>query len=173
MKELIDDITYKMLKNKYDELLLDYVILEANEEYKGELSHKQAVIEALAVLNSRIRVGNSLNHPRFFVDEDKMICTKCNIEDFFSENDKLSEYMSYWSAFSKPPYDIPYDKDDFRKINYSLFPITFRNDLEIYTWNDDFSNYFDDGKEWWGTALWSVYDKYMNRFVIIGASLTD
>ena len=34
-------------------------------------------------------------------------------------------------------------------------------------------NYFDDGKEWWGTALWSIYDKWMNRFVIIGASLTD
>lgn len=26
---------------------------------------------------------------------------------------------------------------------------------------------------WWGTAMWSIYDKWMKRFVIIGASLTD
>lgn len=32
---------------------------------------------------------------------------------------------------------------------------------------DNFSNYFDDGKEWWGIALWSIYDKWMNRFVVI------
>ena len=81
--------------------------------------------------------------------------------------------MNYWLAFSEPPYGIPYSKEDFRKINDSLFPIPFRKDLEIFSWNDEFSNYFDDGKEWWGTALWSIYDKWMNRFVIIGASLTD
>ena len=81
--------------------------------------------------------------------------------------------MNYWLAFSGPPYGIPYSEEDFRKINDLLFPIPFRKDLEIFSWNDDFSNYFDDGKEWWGTALWSIYDKWMNRFVIIGASLTD
>ena len=43
------------------------------------------------------------------------------------------------------PYGIPYSKEDFRKINDLLFPIPFRKDLEIFSWNDDFSNYFDDG----------------------------
>lgn len=46
-------------------------------------------------------------------------------------------------------------------------------DTEVYRWNDDFSNYFDDGKEWWGTGLWSAYDKTTGVFVIIGASQTD
>ena len=81
--------------------------------------------------------------------------------------------MTYWGAFSDQPYPTTYSKEDFYKINDLLFPIQFRNELEIYIWNDEFSNYFDDGKDWWGTALWSVYDKQMNRFVIIGASLSD
>lgn len=54
-----------------------------------------------------------------------------------------------------------------------LFPIPFRMDLEVYRWNDEFSNYFDDGKEWWGTGFWSIYHKNINRFVIIDASLTN
>lgn len=186
MKELMNDVIYKILEEKYDELLLDYVLLEADKEYQGELSHKEAVIETFAILNLRIRVGNSLKHPQFFVEEDKMHCIPCKAEDFFyednngwkisSENTRFQETpnrMNYWLAFSEPPYGVPYTKEDFRKINHVLFPLSFRKDLEIYSWNDAFSNYFDDGKEWWGTALWSIYDKWMNRFVMIGASLTD
>lgn len=35
MKELKDDIVYKILEEKYDELLLDYILLAADGEYKG------------------------------------------------------------------------------------------------------------------------------------------
>ncbi len=183
MKELIDDSIYVTLTKRYDELLLDYILLSFDEEYCGKESHKKAVIEAISVLNTRVRVGNSLKHPRFYVEEDKMCCTKYSIEDFFYDGNSSWEvsgnikifpsYMTYWEAFFEPPYGVPYSKEDFHKINHSLFPVQFRSDLEIYSWNNDFSNYFDDGKEWWGTALWSVYDKWMNRFVIVGASLTD
>lgn len=186
MKELNDDVFYKTMEEKYSELLLDYVLLSFDEEYQGEASHKKAVIEAISVLNSRIRVGNSLKHPQFYIEEERMNCVECDVEDFFYEDNngwkvtsektrlrKTPDRMNYWLAFSEPPYDVPYTKEDFHKINYLLFPVSYRNDLEIYNWNDDFSNYFDDGKEWWGTALWSIYDKWMNRFVIIGASLTD
>lgn len=185
MKELIEDSIYTTLAKKYDELLLDYVLLSFDEEYCDIESHKKAVVAAISVLNTRVRVGNSLNHPQFYVDEDKMCCTKYSIEDFFydgngsqnkSGNTAIREtplLTTYWRAFFESPYGVPYSKEDFHKINHSLFPVQFRCDLEIYSWNDNFSNYFDDGKEWWGTALWSVYDKWMNRFVIIGASLTD
>lgn len=186
MRELVDDNFYKLLNTKYDELLLDYVLLSFDENYQGEQSHKEAVKAAIAVFNSRVRVGNSLKHPLFYVDEEKMSCIECMAEDFFCEDNngwlKIEEdfnfrvtsfQMNYWLAFSKPPYDVPYTKEDFRKLNHALFPIAFRKDLEIYSWNNEFSNYFDDGKEWWGTGFWSIYDKWMNRFVIIGASLTD
>lgn len=186
MKELIEDSIYVTLAKKYNELLLDYVLLYFDGKYCGQDSHKEAVIEAISVLNTRLRVGNNFKHHHFYVDDNKMCCTKYSIEDFFSDDNSSWEetsentrfrittsHMTYWQAFSEPPYNVPYSKEDFRKINHSLFPVQFRSDLEIYSWNDDFSNYFDDGKEWWGTALWSAYDKYMNRFVIIGASLTD
>lgn len=142
MRELKEDSFYKLLSEKYDELLLDYALLSFDEEYRGTVSHKKAVMKAISVFNTRVRVGNSLKHPQFYVDEDKMYCEDYSIEDF-------------------------------SKLNHLLFPVQFRKDLEIYSWNDNFSNYFDDGKEWWETAMWSIYDKWMKRFVIIGASLTD
>ncbi|MBR1735442.1 MAG: hypothetical protein IJ736_00290 [Firmicutes bacterium] len=196
MQELINDKFYTVLKEKYNELLLDYVLLSfgencsgenCDEKYCDEKSHKIAVIKAIEILNARVRVGNNLKHPHFYIDEDKMLCNQYSLEDFFYKCDSNMEmigerkvritpehlYMTYWQAFSDPPYGIPYSREDFEKINHLLFPVQFRDDLKIYSWNNDFSNYFDDGKEWWGTALWSVYDKNMQRFVIIGASLTD
>lgn len=185
MRELVEDDFYIMLAEKYDELLLDYVLLSFDEDYCGVQSHQNAVIEAISILNTRRRVGNSFEHPQFYVNKEKMHCNRYKIEHFFCDGNsswvqsgdkkfrETPSHMTYWWAFFEPPYGVPYTKQDFHKINYSLFPIQFRNDLEIYSWNDDFTNYFDDGKEWWGTALWSVYDKWMKRFVIIGASLTD
>ncbi|MDE6034597.1 MAG: hypothetical protein K2G36_01625, partial [Ruminococcus sp.] len=83
MYELKDDIFYEYVK-KYDKkLLLDYVILSADD---GEISHKKAVIEAIAVLNTRKRVGNRLYYKKslaFYVDESKMTCQKCSNENFF------------------------------------------------------------------------------------------
>lgn len=188
MIELTQDKFYKILTERYNKLLLDYVLLSYEEEYYGIESHKSAVVFSISIFNTRVRVGNSLKHPDFYVDKSKMQCIKCDTDSFFNEDingwivtspttsfreTPESTKMNYWDAFSNPPYRTPYTKEDFQKINYMLFPVQYRNDLEIYSWNDDFSNYFDDGKEWWGAALWSIYDKWMKRFVIIGASLTD
>lgn len=179
MNELTNDLIYEILSERYDELLLDYILLSDDGEYLGAESHKKAVIEAIAVLNTRMRVGNNLRHPQFYTEEEKMCCKEYAAEDFFSDQESrikvriTPEHMTYWRAFYDPPYGVPYSKEDFRRINHILFPVQYRNDLEIFSWNDDFSNYFDDGKEWWGTAMWSVYDPWMHRFVIIGASLTD
>ena len=52
-----------------------------------------------------------------------------------------------------------------------LFP--FKEDTEVYHWNDEFSNYVDVAKDWQGTGRWSAYDKKTGIFVIIGASQTD
>ena len=81
--------------------------------------------------------------------------------------------MRYWYAYAEPPYPTGYTAADFGRINSVLFPEPFRDDLEVFQWNDDFSSYFDDGKYWWGTYFWTIYDKHLQRFVIIGASLID
>ena len=98
MQEIENHIVYELLKTKYNRIALDYVIMSVDTEYEGEITHKNAIIEA-------------------------------------------------------------------------LFPN--KSHCEVYRWNDEFSNYFDAGKEWWGTGLWSVYDYFDRTMVIIGASLTD
>lgn len=39
--------------------------------------------------------------------------------------------------------------------------------------NECKSNYFDVGKEWWGTGMWSVYNPKNRIIVVIGESVTD
>ncbi|MDE6781854.1 MAG: hypothetical protein K2J40_10400 [Ruminococcus sp.] len=177
MKELTDDIFYKYIE-KYDKCLLDYVILSADEDYKGEVSHKEAVITAVSALNSRKRVGNMINPPEFYVDESKMRCEKCDTENFFIISPKRMVYhdWTYSDVFLNSdcmPYSVPYTAEDFRKVNHLLFPACYRKDLEIYSWNDGFSNYFDYGNDCLGAIMWSIYDRHMMRFVIIGSSITD
>ncbi|QEM04659.1 hypothetical protein DIU31_014475 [Mucilaginibacter rubeus] len=45
--------------------------------------------------------------------------------------------------------------------------------LHIISWSDNWSNYFDDGKEWWGTFCWTIYDSRTNKITFITASSTD
>lgn len=183
MKEITEDIFYEYIK-KYDKLLLDYAVISADDEYNSEISHKEAVITAISAFNQRKRVGNRFNPPEFYVNESKMSCKKCSTENFFTVNPvekygncmfvEESCYWNYSDAFLYyTPYRVPYTEKDFQKVNYVLFPECYRKDLEIYIWNDNFSNYFDDGNDCMGAVMWSVYDKHMKRFIIIGSSMTD
>lgn len=56
-----------------------------------------------------------------------------------------------------------------------LFIEDFKNTdhLEIYIWSDDWSNYFNAGKEWWGAFYWTIYNKQRNTVTVIGGSATD
>ena len=94
--------------------------------------------------------------------------------------------ISYAYAFLEPPHGnyVATGKkqgkhryrdanvDDFTAINAALFP-EGTDELEVFEWTTDWSNYFDDGHEWWGAGCWSVYDRKMNRYVVILASDTD
>ncbi|MCR5687615.1 MAG: hypothetical protein K6G58_06300 [Lachnospiraceae bacterium] len=82
------------------------------------------------------------------------------------------EQIPYWYAFWEPPHTSGYGPDDFRKVNAVLFP-EGTDELEVFEWTTDWSDYFDDGHEWWGTACWSVYDMRMKRYIVIMAEATD
>ena len=58
------------------------------------------------------------------------------------------------------------------QVNALLFPAG-ADDLEVYRWTTDWSNLFDDGREWWGTLCLTVYDWTLERFTVIMASATD
>ena len=185
MHELTDEPVYAILEKEYDELLLDYAVLACDEVYRGEQTHRQAVKTAIALFGKRDRVGNCYEPEEFSFDEEKLSGVTVDAESFFDEPDdkwitlpngarcrEIPSDMSYWYAFFEPPYGVPYTKADYARINAALFPMG-TDELEIYRWNDEFSDYFLDGREWWGTAFWSIYDRHTNRFVMIGASLTD
>ncbi len=184
MLELKEHKIYEMLNNTYKDNPLDYVIFLLEEEYKGVETHKKAVIEAFNIFNTRTIVGNNYNL-KVTVEQKKMFASLCSIEELLQlpedsyydsrpEGNRwfgIPKPLPYWYAFLEPPYGVSYLTSDFVKFNDVLFP--FKKSTEVYRWNDDFSNYFDDGKEWWGTGLWSAYDKITGIFVVIGASLTD
>ena len=78
----------------------------------------------------------------------------------------------YWQAFLLPPNGCMYTEEDFHKVNQALFP-NGTDELEVFQWTTDWSEYFDDGREWWGTLCLTVYDKSLDRFAVIMASATD
>ena len=184
MRELTDDAVYRLLEAQYPDVLLDYVLLSAEGAPEGKAGHKAAVLAALHVLNTRERVGNLLVHPPVTAEPEKMHCVGESPETLFSSaasgrsggQNRISPppwEMSYWEAYFYEPYPHSYGKAGFEAINAVLFPVQNRSQLKVYRWSGDFSNYFEQGKELFGTMLLSVYDPALSRYVIIGSSLTD
>lgn len=180
MIEVAEHGAYELLRSRYKRVCLDYVILLSDGIYEELESHKNAVIEAFHILN--LRYSDSDYHIDFNTDQMRAQQVRCDeflklpTEQYGDELKKNRHYsvvkpIPYWYAFLKPPHGTPYRHSDFFAVNNALFPN--KDSLEIYRWNDDFSNYFDEGKEWWGTGLWTVYDRKTGIFVVIGASLSD
>ena len=101
-----------------------------------------------------------------------MIETESRIYDCSLPDPLNGEQIPYWYAFWEPPHPSGYGPEEFRRVNSVLFP-KGTEELEVYEWTTDWSNYFEDGREWWGTACWSVYDPQMNRIAVIMAECTD
>ena len=194
MTELTDHEGYRLIENEYNECLLDYVILRSDGAYRGEESHREAVVTAFKLLNSRKRISNHWTKGGFqvWVEPEKMEAVPITGEElFFIPKDMRrcktrrdaykpgacwnwrtdAERFCYGYAFLHPPYGVPYWLGDFERLNHVLFPD--RAALEVFCWNDTWSNYFEDGSDWWGTGCWSVYDRKAEHFVVIGASLSD
>ena len=47
------------------------------------------------------------------------------------------------------------------------------HDIEAYTWDTGCSDYFADGREWWGTYFWTVYSPQSGLYTGITGSATD
>lgn len=181
MVEVVEHGAYELLRNKFERVCLDYVILLSDGVYEGIESHKKAVIEAFQILNQRfadIDLHIDFNAEQMSAQQDSidhlLNLPPESISAVKTKNNRsysVVHPIPYWYAFLEPPQGTPYTQSDFIAFHDTLFPN--KNGLEVYRWNDDFSNYFDEGKEWWGTGLWTVYDKNAGMFVVIGASLSD
>jgi hypothetical protein len=76
-----------------------------------------------------------------------------------------------------PPYalkcgDTIYEQGKYF-IDFCQFLFTDLNNICIFKWGTDCSNYFDDGKEWWGTHFWTIYNPEKDWFIGVLASTTD
>ncbi len=80
--------------------------------------------------------------------------------------------LPFWYALMEPVHGRGNKPEDFNKVNEALFP-KGTDMLDIYEWTTDWSNLFDDGHEWYGACCWSIFDKSMNRYVVMLVSATD
>ncbi len=87
-------------------------------------------------------------------------------------DDNFGTTVPYWYALMEPIHGRNNKPEDFRKVNEALFP-KGKDMLDIYEWTTDWSDLFDAGHEWYGACCWSVYDKRMDRYVVMLVSATD
>ncbi len=75
-----------------------------------------------------------------------------------------------------PPYGLRIKnnqaENQFGKLIQMLLPSP-SHPIEIYSWETNWSNYFDAGKEWWGAHLWTILTEYGESITSLGASTTD
>lgn len=115
--------------------------------------------------------------------------------DYKKKDVNVQDYTGCGLAYAllEPPYGINLKIDaarntsEFIAIKTKEFTAIYRmflndfillseyneEDLIIYSWSDDWSNFFDAGKEWWGTYYYTVYNKQNNTIIVLGASESD
>ena len=160
-----DDPVYDVLA-EYPECAVEYCIVKDDLPYYGYISHWRALVLACQKHFESDGEGEAWNY-----DFGKATAAQIESSELFAPSDKSKE-LNYRRAFLHPPYETSYTGADFDRVNAALFPAG-TDALEVYKWSDDWSDYFDDGHEWWGALCLTVYDKRLDRFCIILASATD
>lgn len=179
MRELVHDPFYELIE-KYHRCIIDYCLIQRDTISEGIHSHKNALLFAMEKMSERIR--ESEDDPfSWSIILENLRGTKISSSSFLYvpktrdeifKNEEKGVSVPYWYAFLRTPHPNGYTVDDFIKVNEVLFP-EGTTDLEIYEWTTDWSDYFNDGHEWWGASCWSVYDRLLNRYIVILASTTD
>ena len=154
-----DDDPFYSLIAEYPDLVVDYGIVKG-ERYCGYESHRKALKTAFCRLDGE-----------WDGDPDQAVGKSVATEEVFSSNYQ-DKKLNYRKAFLYPPHKNGYTGKDFVRVNATLFP-NGTDGLEVFEWTTDWSDYFDEGHEWWGALCLTVYDQTLERFVIIMASATD
>lgn len=165
------DSEFRRLIAEYPDVVCDYCLVNAEDPsaktlgtfpYRGVDSHRLALECAARELFAELEWSYDLNRAK---------CRKLSGKALFAPVDSDNR-LNYRKAFLCPPHGNSYTDNDFDRVNAVLFPAG-PDELAVYRWTTDWSDYFDEGREWWGTLCLTVYDKTLDRFVIIMASATD
>ncbi len=188
MKRIDNDSFYEFIK-KYDPDSqyhfvgeVDYHLLCDDKPYEGMRSHKEALRFVFEWLVEQVvydidKAQLSPLDPQLF-----FYCPNIVKTDYYGNNwydaewepndENFGTTVPYWYAVMEPVHGRRNKPEDFKKVNEALFP-NGTDALDIYEWTTDWSDFFDDGHEWYGACCWSVYDKTLNRYVVMLVSATD
>ena len=159
-----DDDFYRLIA-EYPDCVVDYCIVRDDPSFKGYTAHWRALVFAC---NKLFTDGDEVV---WHYDLGKADGREIAVEALFAPAD-MDGKLNYRKAFLRPPYENNYTDSDFDRVNAALFPNGTR-ELEVYEWTSNWSEYFDEGNEWWGSLCLTVYDRSLGRFVVILASATD
>ena len=162
--DVIEDDPFYNVLEQYPDSMVDFCLVKSDLPYDGVNSHWAALLRGA----QRIITEDGELSFRAGPIRAKRIPP----EALFAPAVKIGDGLNYRTAFLRPPYPVGYTDDDFDRLNGALFP-QGQKDLDVYQWTTDWSDYFDDGREWWGTLCLTVYDKAMDRYAVILASATD
>ncbi|MBR0231331.1 MAG: hypothetical protein IJQ53_03795 [Clostridia bacterium] len=161
---ITDDPAYAVI-NEYPDSAVEYLLVKNEHAASGRNAHWYALVWASRAL--------------FFDGEEQIWRYDCRGAEgkriavdalFAAANEKRGS--NYRGAFLYPPHGGWFGNADFDRVNAALFP-NGTDGLEVYEWTTDWSEFFDDGHEWWGALCFTVYDKTLDRFAVIMASATD
>ncbi|MBQ6552932.1 MAG: hypothetical protein IJL83_04900 [Clostridia bacterium] len=164
---IINDERFSSLIAGYPDLAVDYCLVENERNATGENAHRTALFRACRKLFTDSDDGEAI----WDYDAAEAEAKPITAAELFAPADKDGK-LNYRMAFLSPPYGSVYTDADFDKVNAALFP-NGTDGLEVYEWTTDWSEYFDDGREWWGTLCLTVCDETLDRFAVIMASATD
>ena len=166
-----DDVFYRLIKDHPD-LVVEYCLINTESQcakaynifpYRGVDSHRHALEGAARELFQEGR--------RWSFDMKGARCRKLSSKALFAPVNSDS-WLNYRKAFLHPPHGNSCTDNDFEQVNTALFP-GGEDSLEVYRWTTDWSEYFEEGHEWWGALCLTVYDRALDRFVVIMASAAD
>lgn len=166
------DDAFFCLIAEYPDIVCDYCLVTTSNRcaakycvfpYRGVDSHRLALKCAACEL---FKDGAEWSY-----DLKGASCRKLSSKALFAPVNS-DNWLNYRKAFLCPPHGNSYTDSDFERVNTVLFP-GGAGGLEVFRWATDWSEYFDEGHEWWGALCLTVYDKSLDRFVVIMASATD
>ena len=165
--KVIEDDPFYELADAYPDSVVDYcLVINDHREAPGLNSHWSALTAA-----SRKPFIDESGEAIWRYDVGKADGKQSGTDALFAPAGKNGG-MNYRRAFLEPPYTNGYTDADFDRLNAALFP-KGTDGLEVFEWATGWSEYFDEGREWWGTLCLTVYDKSLDRFAVIMASATD
>ncbi|MBQ3866232.1 MAG: hypothetical protein II776_04965 [Clostridia bacterium] len=163
---------FSRLMEEYPDVVCDYCFVNAEEPYakiKNVFPYRGADSHRLALECAAYRLFEGGR--KWFYDMKTARCRKLSSQALFAPAGSDS-WLNYRNAFLCPPHGSTYTDSDFQRVNAVLFPGGTES-LEVFRWTTDWSEYFDEGHEWWGALCLTVYDRTLERFVAILASATD